>query len=85
MNVSINENADLDPSQVEDLRGQAGGGGGGGLGGGGLGGGGAGGGGGGGLGGGNLAAGAGCLTALMPLFKKNPKLGCAAVLVYARP
>jgi predicted metalloprotease len=69
MNVSINENADLDPSQVEDLRGSsAGGGGGGGI-------------GGSGLGGGGAAAGAGCLTALMPFFRKNPKLGCAAVIL----
>ncbi|HZM77295.1 MAG TPA: neutral zinc metallopeptidase [Candidatus Limnocylindrales bacterium] len=51
--MSINENADLDPSQVEDLRGVSGG----------------------------AAAGAGCLTALMPTFRRSPKLGCAAVLL----
>ncbi len=63
--MSINENADLDPSQVEDMRGRSGGGVGGG----------------GGLGRGGLNAGAGCLTALLPLFRKNPKLGIAVVLL----
>jgi uncharacterized protein len=62
--VSINENADLDPSQVEDMRGRSGGVGGGG-----------------GIGGSGLSAGAGCLTALLPLFRRNPKLGIAAVIL----
>jgi predicted metalloprotease len=72
LNVSINENADLDPSQVEDMRGSRSGGAGGMPSGGipGL-----------GSGGGGIGTGAGCLTALMPMFKKNPKLGCAVVLI----
>nr|WP_020521116.1 neutral zinc metallopeptidase [Catelliglobosispora koreensis] len=81
MNVSINENANVDPSQVEDMRGQTGGGGGGGFNFPGLGSGGGGGGGGGGMGG--LGAGAGCLSAFLPMFKKNPKLGCAIVIILA--
>ncbi|GHJ44804.1 membrane protein [Catellatospora sp. TT07R-123] len=72
-NVSINENAELDPSQVEDMRGQGGGGGGGGfnfppMGGGG----------GGGMGG----AGAGCLGALLPSLLRS-KIGMVVLLVGA--
>ncbi|MBB5873072.1 putative metalloprotease [Allocatelliglobosispora scoriae] len=79
--MSLNENADLDPSQVEDLRGAGGGGGGGGggmfpgLGGGG--------GGGGGLPGGGGAA-LGCLGSLLPMFLKGGKggkLGLVLILV----
>ncbi|GAA2393173.1 hypothetical protein Cme02nite_11180 [Catellatospora methionotrophica] len=74
--MSINENAELDPSQVEDMRGAGGGRGGGGfnfppMGGGG-------GGGGGGMGG----AGAGCLAGLLPMLMKS-KIGMAVLLVGA--
>jgi predicted metalloprotease len=71
INVSINENADLDPSQVEDLRGSRGSGGGGGLNPPGLG------------GGGGGGAGAGCLGGLIPLFRRNPKVGCAVLIIVA--
>jgi predicted metalloprotease len=81
LNVSINPDANVDPSEVEDMRGGRSGGSGqpGGINFPGLGGGG--GGGGGGLGGGGLGAGAGCLTALLPMFKKNPKIGCAVIVI----
>jgi len=73
--MSLNENADLDPSQVEDLRGSGGGGGGTPPGGGfpGLnfpGSSGGGGGGGGGLGGGGMGA-AGCLGSLLPMILRG--------------
>lgn len=73
--VTLNENADLDPSQVEDMRGQSGSGGGfrfPGLGGGG--------GGRGGGGGGMGGAGAGCLGALLPTLLKS-KGGIALLVV----
>lgn len=56
--MSINENADLDPSQVEDLRGSSPG-----------------------PGGSQLGALAGCLTIFLPLFRRNPKLGCAVLII----
>lgn len=73
--MSINENAELDPSQVEDMRGSGGGSGGGGFnlppfGGGG--------GGGGGMGG----AGAGCLAGLLPMLMRS-KIGMAVLLIGA--
>ncbi|NUT33911.1 MAG: hypothetical protein HOV79_12645 [Hamadaea sp.] len=80
--MSLNENADLDPSQVEDLRGSGGGGGGQPPGGGfpGMnvpGSSGGGGGGGGGLGGGGLGSAAGCLGGLLPMIFRGGKGGAA--------